>query len=51
MFLGERGSGDGQKAFRLLAENIARGTRKLYNVTNKYNGFFGSIRRSLKKSL
>lgn len=51
VFLGERGSGDAQKAFRMLAGNIVNGTRKLYNVTNKYDGFFGSIRRSLKKSL
>ena len=51
VFLGERGGGDAQKAFRMLAGNIVNGTRKLYNVTNKYDGFFGSIRRSLQKSL
>ena len=39
------------KAFRVLANNILRHTRKLCNVTGKYHGFFGSIRRSLKKSL
>ena len=50
VFLGERG-GDARKAFRLLANNLAKGTRKVYNATGKYHGFFGSIRRSLKKSL
>ena len=42
VFLGE---------IKLLAGNIAKGTRKIYNATYKYNGFFGSIRRNLKKSL
>lgn len=50
VFLGEKGRG-AQKAFRLLAANVAGHTRKLYNVTGKYDGFFGSIRRSLKKNL
>ena len=35
----------------LLAGNIAKGTKKIYNVTGRYNGFFGSIRRNLKKNL
>ena len=52
VFLGERvAGGDAQKAFKLLAGNIARGQRRIFNVTYKYHGFFGSIRRSLKKSL
>ena len=52
VFLGERERRSGaQKAFKLLAGNIVKGTRKVYNATYKYNGFFGSIRRSLKKSL
>ena len=50
VFLGER-QGSAQKAFKMLAANLQKGTRKLYNATGKYNGFFGSIRRSLKKSL
>ena len=50
VFLGER-QGCAQKAFKILAANIQKGTRKLYNATGKYNGFFGSIRRSLKKNL
>ena len=52
VFLGEKERGSGaRKAFKLLAGNIAKGTRKIYNATYKYNGFFGSIRRNLKKSL
>jgi septum formation inhibitor-activating ATPase MinD len=39
------------KAFKLLSLNVVNGTKKLYDVTNKYTGFFGSIRRSLKKSV
>lgn len=39
------------KAFKLLAGNVVNGTKKLYDVTNKYTGFFGSLRRSLKKSI
>ncbi len=50
VFLGERGGG-AQKAFRMLANNIIKGTRKLYNAAGRYDGFFGSIRRSLKRSL
>lgn len=50
VFLGERGGG-AQKAFRMLANNIIKGTCKLYNAAGRYDGFFGSIRRSLKRSL
>ena len=50
VFLGER-TGGAQKAFRLLAGNVMKGTRRIYNAANKYSGFFGSIRRSLKKNL
>ncbi len=49
IFLGEAGSA--KRAFRMLANNFMRGTRKIYNAAGKYGGFFGSIRRSLKKNL
>lgn len=39
------------KAYNLLAQNIHKGAKKIYDVTNKYSGFFGSIRRSIKKSI
>ena len=51
IFLGEQQRGDGSRAFRLLASNIVKGTRRIYNPAYKYGGFFGSIRRSLKKNL
>ena len=51
VFLGERLRGDGYKAFRLLVSNVVKGTRRIYNPAYKYGGFFGSIRRSLKKNL
>ena len=44
-------SGENNRAFRLLASNIIEGRHKIYDVTKKYSGIFGSIRRSLKKSL
>jgi len=49
VFLGE--STGARRAFRMLAANVACGTHKLYNATRRYGGFFGSIRRSLKKNL
>lgn len=39
------------KAFKVLTNNLLTGTRKLYDVTQKYAGFFGCIRRTLKKKL
>ena len=51
VFLGENTKTDAGKAFKLLANNFSKGQRKIFNATYKYHGFFGSIRRSLKKSL
>ncbi len=42
---------DSIKAYKLLALNVAKGTRRIFDVTNKYSGFFGSIRRGLKKHI
>ncbi len=42
---------DSFKAYKLLAENIINGSKKIFNATYKYSGFFGSIRRSIKKSI
>ncbi len=39
------------KAYKILANNLHKGNKKLYDVLKKYNGFFGSIRRSLKNSI
>lgn len=42
---------ESKKAYKLLALNIHKGSKKLYNATRKYSGFFGSIRRSIKGSI
>ena len=39
------------KAYKVLANNLDKGCNKIYDVTNKYSGFIGSIRRRLKKSV
>lgn len=39
------------KAYKILANNVNKGTKKIFDVTNKYTGFFGSIRRSIKRGL
>ncbi len=39
------------KAYKILAQNIHKGCKKIYNTTLKYTGLFGSIRRSIKKSI
>lgn len=44
-------AGDAEKSFKLIAQNVKKGTNRLFNVTYKYSGFLGSIRRSLKKTL
>jgi len=44
-------SGDADKSFKMIAQNIKKNTKKLFDVTEKYSGFFGSIRRNLKKTL
>ena len=38
-------------AFRVLANNLLTGRNRLYDVTKKYSGFFGNIRRVLKRNL
>ncbi len=39
------------RAYKMLASNIHKRTKKIFDVTNKYSGFFGSIRRSIKKNI
>ncbi len=38
-------------AFKLMANSLLTEKKKLYDVTKKYSGFFGGIRRALKKRL
>ncbi len=42
---------ESRKAYKMLALNVHKGSKKLYNATKKYSGFFGSIRRSIKGSI
>ena len=39
------------KAYKMIANNLLNNKEKIYDVTNKYTGFFGSIKRSLRKKL
>ena len=38
-------------AFKTLANNLLTGKKKLYDVTKKYSGLLGNIRRALKRRL
>lgn len=42
---------DSYKAYKILARNLHQHTDKIFDVTAKYSGFFGSIRRSIKRSV
>lgn len=42
---------DSFKAYKILANNLHKNSRKIFDTLNKYSGFFGSIRRSIKKSI
>jgi len=42
---------EGYGAFDLLAKNVHYGTTEIYDVTKKYRGFFGGIKRSLRKKV
>ena len=39
------------KAYKILANNINKGGRRIYNTTSKYMGLWGSIKRRIKRSL
>lgn len=45
----EKIKSEGDKAMDLLAENLINGTHKMFDVTKKYRGFLGGIKRSIKK--
>lgn len=40
---------DGDVAIDLIADNLLSGGARLFDVTKKYRGFFGGIKRSLKR--
>lgn len=39
---------DSFKAYKMICQNVVNGTNKVFDVTQKYQGFFGSIKRGLK---
>lgn len=43
--------GDAKDAFSMLASNLHFGTRHVFDYLKKYTGFWGSIKRSIKRSL
>lgn len=44
------GNGAG-RAFTLLCENLHEGTKKIYDYTMRYRGFFGNFRRNIKRKI
>ena len=42
---------DSYKAYKILANNVHKKTKRIYDVTYKYSGFFGSIRRRIKRGV
>ncbi len=42
---------DSHRAYKVLANNVMKNTDKIFDVTGKYSGFFGSIRRSIKRGI
>ncbi|MBQ6727983.1 MAG: septum site-determining protein MinD [Clostridia bacterium] len=42
---------DAYKAYKMLAMNVHKKTGKIFDATKKYSGFFGSIRRGIKRSV
>ncbi len=43
--------GNAHPSFKMIANNLLSGKKKLYDVTKKYSGFVGNLRRVLKKKL
>lgn len=48
---GLAGSNSAGRAFTLLCENLHQGTKKIYDYTMKYRGFFGNFRRNIKRKI
>jgi len=45
------GGNNAGRAFTLLSENVHKGSRKIYDCTVRYRGFFGNFRRNLKRKV
>ncbi len=39
------------KAYKIICDNLLKNERKIYDCFKKYKGFFGSIRKELKKKI
>ena len=39
------------KSYKFIAENVYKNSNKIFDVTKKYTGFLGSLKRSLRKSV
>lgn len=42
---------DKRKVFKIAANNLAGGKRKIYDATRRYSGFFGRIKMNLKRGV
>ncbi|MBQ8394219.1 MAG: septum site-determining protein MinD [Clostridia bacterium] len=49
--IGENDLSEIHTSFRMIANNLLTGKKKLYDVTKKYSGLWGNLRRVLKRSL
>lgn len=47
--IGGLGGSRANRAWALLAENLHKGTKKVYDCTSQYRGILGGIRRNLKR--
>ena len=48
---GSNKSSPKDRAFRMLADNILLKSNRIFDCTKRYTGFFGSIRRSLRRKV
>lgn len=48
---GNEGSFELDRAISLTVENLHNGTKKIFDVSKKYRGFWGMLRRNLKKKV
>lgn len=49
--VGKVGGAGSKMCFEILADNLVRGERYVFDCERKYKGFFGKIRRSVKRSI
>ena len=49
--IGALGGSVSNRAWVLLAENLHNGTKKVYDCTQKYRGFWGTLRRNIKRRM